>query len=62
MTLEPKDMPLIITNRMDTVYLALGVFRWKTPSELRTEQNYAPPYIDITVSEVTICASKVGIW
>ena len=45
MTLEPKDMPLIITNRMDTVYLALGVFRWKTPSELGTEQDYAPPYI-----------------
>ena len=30
---------------MDTVYLALDVFQWKTPSELGTEQNYAPPYI-----------------
>ena len=30
---------------MDTVYLALDVFQWKTPIELGTEQNYAPLYI-----------------
>ena len=30
---------------MDAVYLALGVFQWKTPSEIGTGQNYAPPYI-----------------
>ena len=32
---------------MDTVYLALDVLKWKTPSELGTEQNYAPRYIVI---------------
>ena len=30
---------------MDTVYLALDVFRQKTANELGTVQNYAPLYI-----------------
>ena len=30
---------------MDTVFLPLDVFQWKTPSELGTGQNYAPPYM-----------------
>ena len=30
---------------MNTVYLALDVFQWKTTSELGTAQSYAPPYI-----------------
>ena len=35
---------------MDTVYLALGVFQWKTTSELGTVQSYAPPYI-VSISQ-----------
>ena len=37
------------------MYLALGVFQWKTPSELGTEQNYAPPLYSRNIKVQTQC-------
>ena len=53
MTIQPKDMTLIMTNWMDTVYLAVEVFRLKIPSELGTEQKYAPSFI-VAISQTKL--------
>ena len=58
MTLQPKDMTLIITNWRDTVYSALDVFQWNAPSELGTVQNYVPLYTVSSLSTDTYYVHK----
>ena len=42
---------------MDTVYLAVEVFRLKIPSELGTEQKYAPSFI-VAISQTKLNSIK----
>ena len=39
---------------MDTVYLAFGVFQWKTPIELCAVKNYAPYIVAISKYELHV--------